>query len=214
VSQAIIHNLPMGLILRFPALRTTPGGGARMSQDPGRSAIERARTGDREAFGQVFREHEQDVLRLCRRMLGDDASAQDARSETFLRAQRAIESYDATHPVRAWLLGIAAHHCIDLVRRRSTEKRLFDDAGADPADLADGGPSPLTRMVRTEERLALLRAIDDLAPKYRMPLVLRHFADLDYEAIAELVGTTKGQVGTLLFRARRRLRERLGEIRR
>ena len=149
------------------------------------------------------------MRRLCRRMLGDATSAEDAVSETFLRAQRAVESYDATRPVRGWLLGIAAHYCIDVVRRRSTEKRLFNDTGTDPADLADRGPSPLARVMRAEERQALLRAIDELPTKYRLPLVLRHFAELDYEAIAGLLATSKGQVGTLLFRARQRLRATL-----
>ncbi len=200
----------MGLILQFPALRTTPGDGSRMSQDPQRSALERARAGDSDAFGEVFRTWEADVGRLCRRMLGDETAAQEAVGETFLRAGRALESYDPARPFRSWILGIAAHHCIDLVRRRSTEKRLFDDSGADPDDLADRGPSPLAQMVRDEERRALLRAIDHLPSRYRLPLVLRHFAELDYAAIAELLGTSKGQVGTLLFRARRRLRESLG----
>jgi len=59
-------------------------------------------------------------------------------------------------------------------------------------------------------RAAVLAAIDALPLKYRSPLVLRHFADLDYDAIGGLLGISRNQVGTLLFRAKRRLRADLG----
>jgi len=181
------------------ALRTTPGGEISMSPTA------------QEALGQVFRDHERDVRRLCRRMLADDAAAQDAASETFARAQQRLASYDETRPMRPWLLGIAANLCIDLIRRRGTEARIFDDAGADPEALADRAPSPLGHLLRAEERAELLSGIDALPVKYRLPLVLRHFAELDYDAIAELLGTSRNQVGSLLFRARQRLRIALGE---
>lgn len=187
--------------VRTPAasLRGTPGGSnARMSSDP-------------DAFGGAFQAHERDVRRLCRRLLGDEASAEDALGETFLRAQTGFAGYDPERSLRSWLLGIAANHCVDLLRRRATEKRLFDDAEADRDDLAGREPSPLQRMVEAEQRAELLAAVDALPPKYRLPLVLRHFADLDYGAIGALLDVSRNQVGTLLFRAKRRLRVAMSE---
>lgn len=166
-------------------------------------------SGDPEAFGEAFGAHERDVRRLCRRLLGDDAAAADALGETFLRAQTGFAGYDAERSLRSWLLGIAANHCVDVLRRRSTEKRLFGDAASDPEDLADRGPSPLQRMVQAEQRAELLAAVDGLPAKYRLPLVLRHFADLDYDAIGALLEVSRNQVGTLLFRAKRKLRAAL-----
>jgi RNA polymerase sigma-70 factor (ECF subfamily) len=163
-----------------------------------------------DALGQVFLDHERDVQRLCRRMLGDAAAAQDAAGETFVRAQQSLAGYDESRPMRPWLLGIAANLCIDLIRRRGTEAHIFDDAGADPEALADRALSPLGHLLHAEERAALLSGIDALPVKYRLPLVLRHFAELDYDAIAELLGTSRNQVGSLLFRARQRLRIALG----
>ena len=60
--------------------------------------------------------------------------------------------------------------------------------------------------MRADQSLVISR----LRGLYRVPLVLRHFADLDYAAIAELLGVSRNQVGTLLLRARRRLRTALG----
>lgn len=180
-----------------------------MAEQSGRSALERACAGDAEAFGELFLAHRADVERLSRRILGDAASAEDAAAETFLRAGQRLESYDPRRPFRPWLLAIAAHHCIDVLRRRSGEARIFQDRGADVAELPAGGPSPLRQLLRAEERAALLAAIDALPDRYRVPLVLRHFAALDYAAIGAVLDVSRNQVGTLLLRARRRLRRSL-----
>ena len=149
------------------------------------------------------------VARLCRRLLGDGAG-EDAAHEVFLRGRRGFESYDPDLPFRGWILGIAGNLCIDLLRRRAREQRLFDAGDLDPAELQYPGPSPLSQALAAERRLELQAAIDALPLAQRAPLVLRYFQDLDYAAIAEILDVTTNQVGVLLFRARRRLREQLG----
>jgi RNA polymerase sigma-70 factor (ECF subfamily) len=160
-------------------------------------------------FEALYREHDAAVARLCRRMLGTGPAAEDAAHEVFLRGQRGLDGYDPAHPFRPWILAIAGHHCIDQLRRRRTEWRLFDAADLDAADLADSAPSPLGEALRTERRAEVHAAIDALPLKLRLPLVLRYFNELDYDGIAELLHVTRNQVGTLLFRARRRLRDQL-----
>jgi RNA polymerase sigma-70 factor (ECF subfamily) len=156
-------------------------------------------------FGELFRAYRGDVERVCRRMLGE-SGAQDAASEVFLRAQRALESYDPERPFRPWLLGIASHHCIDQLRRRAREARLFEAKDLGELELAHPGPSPLRRLAKREQSREILDAIDSLPRKYRLPIVLRYYEDLDYAAIAELLGVERAQVGTLLFRAKHKLR--------
>ena len=104
-----------------------------------------------EEFGELFRAYRSDVLRLCRRMLGENG-ASDAASEVFLRAQRALASYDSKRPFRPWLLGIASHYCIDQLRRRALETRLFDSADLAESGLAHPGPSPLRQLAETDDR--------------------------------------------------------------
>jgi RNA polymerase sigma-70 factor (ECF subfamily) len=171
--------------------------------------LERARTGDPAAFDALFRAHASDVTRVCRRMLGSGTAAQDATQEVFLRARRGFASYDPERPFRRWLLGIAGHYCIDQLRRRSREARLFDAGDLDAADLSDPGASPLSRALAAERRTQVLEAIDALPLHYRLPLVLRYFHELDYEGIADVLNLSRSQVGTLLFRAKRRLRMEL-----
>jgi RNA polymerase sigma-70 factor (ECF subfamily) len=166
----------------------------------------RARSGDDEAFGALFRSLEKDVIRLCIHLLGSADEAEDAASEAFLRARRALDGYDAAQPFRSWLLSIAAHHAIDRLRRRATEKRLFDSAELDAEATPSPGPSPLRLELNAERSRQLRAAVDALPDRYRAPLVLRYFADLDYASIADQLDVSRGQVATLLFRGRQRLR--------
>ena len=180
-----------------------------MSDEAVRPVVERARAGDEAAFAELFRLHQGDVARACRRLLGPGPAAEDAAAEVFLRARGALDGFQPERPFAPWLLGIASHYCIDVLRRRRTEARLFDPREIDADQCMDPGPSPLRRLAGAEQRAELLSAIESLPEKYRLPLVLRYWSELDYAAIGEVLGATREQVGTLLFRAKRQLRERL-----
>jgi RNA polymerase sigma-70 factor (ECF subfamily) len=160
------------------------------------------------AFEALFRSHEEDVERLCRRMLGPEAG-RDASQEVFLRARRGFAAYDPARPFRPWVLAIAGHHCVDQLRRRGLEAQLFDPGDFDAEELRHPAPSPLRQALHAEEAGRLRDAIDALPERYRLPLVLRYFQELDYDGIGELLGLTRAQVATLLFRAKRRLRDAL-----
>ncbi len=155
--------------------------------------------------------HAEDVLRLCRRMLGNSHDAEEALSETFLRAQQAAASWDG-RPVRAWLLGIAAHHCIDRLRRRALEGRLFDGSDLSPDDLPAQAPSPLSALLARERSAQLETALAALPDKFRAPLVLRFLADQSYGEIAAALGVSEAQVAVLVFRAKTKLRDALVSV--
>jgi len=172
--------------------------------------VERAAAGDEAAFAEIFRRTRADVGRVCRRLLGPGPAAEDAASEVFLRARRSLAGFDRDRPFGPWLLAIASHHCIDLLRRRRTETRLFSSDELADCDLADPAPSPLRRVAGAERRAEVLEAVEGLPEKYRLPLVLRYWSELDYADIADVLGVERSQVATLVYRAKRRLRERLG----
>ena len=181
----------------------------RLEQDAIRSCVERARAGDSDAFAELFRAFRPDVGRLCTRLLGSADEAEDALNETFSRVHRSLEKYDSGRPFRTWLLSVAAYHCIDRLRRRNTESRIFDAGDLDPDQLATAGPSPLDHRLRREVRQQVLDAIEQLPDCYRVPLVMRYYADFDYDTIGEALDVTRNQVATLLFRGKRKLREAL-----
>jgi RNA polymerase sigma-70 factor (ECF subfamily) len=173
--------------------------------------IARARSGDGDAFGMLVNHYGPDVQRLCRRLLGSTAESEDASQESFARAHAALGRYDPARPFRRWLLAITAHCAIDALRKRRRESRVFEREAIDDEAHADPGPSPLAHGLSAELRARLLDVIEAQPDLYRAPLALRYYADLDHEEIAEILCVSRNQVATLLFRARRRLRDALSE---
>ena len=166
-------------------------------------------SGEAGSLEERFERLSPDVARLCRQLLGDPDAAGDALSEVFLRARRGWDRYDPARPFRTWLLSIASHYCIDQLRRRHREQRIFEPDPGDVDAASAPGPSPLRRLLEAEQRRRLEAAIDALPPRYRAPLVLRFHAELSYDEIAAQLGLERPHVGTLLLRARRKLRETL-----
>ena len=77
-----------------------------------------AQQGSDEAFTKLVETYQTPVYNLCYRMLGEPDLAEDAAQETFLRAYQHLHRYDQKRPFATWLLSIAAHYCIDRLRRR------------------------------------------------------------------------------------------------
>jgi RNA polymerase sigma-70 factor (ECF subfamily) len=199
---------------RLDTLLTRPNAGSRakVSTEPTRETVERARQGDPDAFEALFRASSEDVLRVCRRMLGDADGAADARSDVFLKVRRSLASYDPRRPFGSWIRSVASHHCIDLLRRRALEQRLFAELDQPVGELEgpSPSPSPLSRVLARERRDALEEGLGALPLEYRLPLLMRYFGDASYDEIAESLGTTRARVGTLIFRAKKKLRARMG----
>lgn len=175
------------------------------------SALEQAKLGDRAAFGQLYEHFGRRVFALCRKMLGSATAAEDATSEVFERARRALDQCDGERPFDGWLFAIASRHCLNRLRRERLEKRFVTDEPHEGA--TEMSSSPLVVCESAEERRRLLQEIDALPENYREPLVLKYYGDLSYDEIAEHLGTTRDNVAVLLFRARRQLRERIGTLR-
>jgi RNA polymerase sigma-70 factor (ECF subfamily) len=108
---------------------------------------------------------------------------------------------------------VTGHPCLDLLRRRRRESRLFvaDDTGADQeADaVAEASPSPLSRLVLAERRAEVRAALVALPDHYRVPLALRYDAELSYDEIAAALGLKRNHVATLIHRGKREVRRQL-----
>ena len=127
----------------------------------------------------------------------------------FLRAQQRFDQFDRGRSFASWILGVASHHCIDRLRRRGRETRLFgaDDVERVPASARE--PGPLTALLARERGRQVRQAVAALPVKYRVPLVLAYFHELGYAEIGKILGIEPGHVAVLVFRGRRQLRRRL-----
>ena len=159
-------------------------------------------------FDTLYAAESRRVLQTCRYLLGSD-EAEDAAQEVFLRARQRFEQYDRERPFASWILGIASHHCIDRLRRRSRETRLFAAEDVERVAAPARQPGPLAALLARERGRQVREAVAALPVKYRAPLVLAYFQELGYAEIGEILGIERGHVAVLVFRARRQLRQML-----
>jgi RNA polymerase sigma-70 factor (ECF subfamily) len=166
-----------------------------------------AQGGSQDAFTDLVLAYQDHVYNMCYRMLGEPEAAEDAAQETFLRAYQHIQRYDRSRPFATWLLSIAAHHCIDRLRRRRFLLSSLDemqDSGA--AELPDAqAPTPEEATLLRERTRLMQAAVGKLNPVDRAAVVLRYWHDCSEAEIAETLDLTVSAVKSRLHRARREL---------
>jgi RNA polymerase sigma-70 factor (ECF subfamily) len=201
----------------FPLLKRntqmSPGGNKPMEQATLNDVLRQAEAGNPDAFAELYRRFYRRVLGLCRFLLNSSGEAEDAASEVFTRLRSAMKAYDSALPFPAWLLSVASHHCLDRLRRRYVEGRIFEPVELGAAERAGVEPSPLEEVLSGEQKETVRAALAELPDRYRIPLALRYYEDLSYGQMALALGVTRGHVGTLLFRAKKELRGRLKKAR-
>jgi RNA polymerase sigma-70 factor (ECF subfamily) len=163
----------------------------------------RAQSGDADAFGQLVETYQSAVFNLCYRMLGDPYEAEDAAQETFLRAYRSMGSYDHGRPFSTWLLSIAAHYCIDQIRKRRMTILPID--ALPYQEVKDPAPNPEAALAVTEDQRRVQALLASLNPTDRASVVMYYWYDFSYEDIAQALGLTTSAVKSRLHRARREL---------
>lgn len=161
------------------------------------SLVERSRRGDRQAFAELYRLFHPQLYRLARFHLG--AGAEDAVSETFLRAWKALPRYrKAAGPFVAWLYGIARHVVTDqrAALRREEPRSSLPEQAIEPAE---------------EERMTLRRAIEELPRSQRCVIEAKFMVGLSNGELAAALGRSKGAINALQWRALRALQRKLSE---
>lgn len=172
-----------------------------------------AQQGNDEAFTRLVEQYQTPVYNLCYRMLGEPELAEDAAQESFLRAYQNIGRFDRQRSFATWLLSIAAHHCIDRLRRRKFGFISIDEEADDeerPMEFADANAiNPEEEAERREEQQALHRVLQKLDATDRAAIVLRYWYDFSEVEIAESLRLTVPAVKSRLHRARREVARRL-----
>ena len=165
----------------------------------------------REDFASLYKAYHRRVLRLCLYLLGSKEVAEDAAHEVFLKVRKSLEGYDPAQPFSSWILTIATNHCLDLLRRRGVETRLFEVKPVEDFQPAAHSPSPLSELLAAERGEAVRRALVELPDKLRIPLVLTYYNELSYDEVASTLGLKRAHVATLLFRGKQELRRKLAQ---
>lgn len=166
------------------------------------AVIERAVAGDERAFAELVARYQTAVFNLAYRMLGDAGEAEDAAQEVFLRIYRRLATYDAEHRFSTWVLSIASHYCIDLLRRKRPWLVPLENI-SNWMRARTRGPEASALAVEQQDTMRTLLA--KLPEHYRLVLLLRYWHDLGYEEIAQVVGLPVSTIKARLHRARNAL---------
>ena len=171
--------------------------------------LSQVRTGDTEAWGELYRQYAPAIFRFCRRLLPAREDAEDATTEIFVKVRQKIGTYDSSRPFTAWLYKVASNHCWDMLRRRRIRQDL-ETGDLETLPLEHPDPSQLERLQKEHTGKEVRAGLARLPDRARMALVLRYFAEMSYGEIADTLGVRRAFVGVLLLRARHQLRDQLG----
>jgi RNA polymerase sigma-70 factor (ECF subfamily) len=160
-------------------------------------------SGDSAAMRVLFARHNVRVFRFLKRMIGNEANAEDLLSEVFLEVWRNAGRFDARSQVSTWILGIARYKALSSLRKRSFDEL---DEGTyetieDPAD------DPEIALQKSESSALLQNCLQQLSTAHQEVLDLIYYHEQSIENVARIIGVPPGTVKTRAFHARKRIAE-------
>ncbi len=178
--------------------------------------VERAKAGDKEAFGQLVERHESKVYGLCLKMLGNAEDAEDCLQEVFMKAFEALPRFREEARFSTWVYRIATNACLMRLRKKKLQTVPLDrpmNVGGEslPREVPDWSTDPSSDLMNEELNGVLTQHINELRPDNRIVFVLRDIHGLSTDDTASILGLSVPAVKSRLHRARLYLRERLGD---
>jgi RNA polymerase sigma-70 factor (ECF subfamily) len=165
--------------------------------------VRRAQRGDQKAVDSLLREHYDTVRKVCHRIVINADDADDATQIALIAIVRALPSFDGRSKFSTWVYRIATNAALDEVRRIRRRATPHDDQTFASIPVADGSAA-------VDAQLDISAALGQIPEEFRLALVLRHIADLDYEEIAVILDVPVGTVRSRLSRGRTQLTQLLG----
>jgi RNA polymerase sigma-70 factor (ECF subfamily) len=171
--------------------------------------VERVRAKDQQAFGELVERYQKSLYNVIFGVVGDVERTEDVLQETFLRAYRFIERYDASFRFSTWLFRIGVNLGISSIRRRRLEFDVFSPAGIAHHGLLrqSTSDSPVDELLRVEQGERVMEAIGDLSERYRTILTMRFAEGMSCRDIGQQIGISANSVSIVLHRCKLKLRE-------
>lgn len=173
--------------------------------------IERILAGDTQAFHSLITEYQRLVSHIVFRMVLNETDREDVCQDVFIKVYRNLSKFQFESKVSTWVAKIAYNTCINYLKKKKVS--LFDDFFSSPDESIDNylrdSDSPVDFAVKEDLSSRLQNEINNLPPQFRTIITLYHLDEMRYGEIAEIMGLPEGTVKSYLFRARKRLKERL-----
>jgi RNA polymerase sigma-70 factor (ECF subfamily) len=197
---------------------------ASLAQLDERCLVVEAQAGSRTAFEELVRRYDRDVLRLALNLMKRPEDARDVYQEAFLKVYRNLHRFRFECSFYTWLYRIVTNVCLDQLRRRQARP---EDQAPETGSAHDEGITdfferqkeqrptldPERRLLGQEIQTRIASAMELLSPRERVVFEMKHYQGLKLRAIGDALGTTEETVKNSLFRATRKLRSQLGELR-
>ena len=178
--------------------------------------VELSLEGNEDAFGILVQRYQRRLAAFLSQLVGDMELARELSQEAFVRAWSALERFDPKYRFSTWLFRIAHNLGIDQLRRRrlQTTPLYRTDSEGEEVEVVvpDLDKDPLGHLENRALASELRQIIDGLRPEYRELVLLRHFAGLSYQEIADFTEMPLGTVKNKLFRAHSVLRTALADF--
>ena len=180
-----------------------------VDEDTDLALVERFRNGDREAFSELVSKYHRPIYNAAFWILRRVEDANDVTQDVFLRVAERLDEYDSHYKFFSWIYRIAVNEALNLLRRHGREEPLDDEV-----DVPDSERSNPERKVGDAELSKRIHgAMMRLSVNDRTVLSLRHFSELSYQEIGQILELDEKTVKSRLFEARQRLREMLNDLR-
>lgn len=179
-------------------------------ENPDIKLLMKAKNGDRDAFGELFRKYEKRVFRVARRMCGSDDEAWDITQDAFIRAMQAMDKFDTRYRFFTWIYRITTNLAINYSKKKMRRREVhFEEAySAEGQQVIEDNLAD--RAAGEQLARSVSKAVEKLTPALKVVFVLRVDQQLSYSEIAESLDIAMGTVMSRLNRARDRIREELG----
>lgn len=174
-----------------------------------RELVERARAGNEESFRNLVEAHMQRVYGLALRFTHRHEDADEIAQETFIKAYKALKSFRGKSSFGTWVYRIAVNNCLSHHRRVIRLQHPGTDEELDTQLPDTDSPSQERLAMGNQTRKLIGEALDDLSKQQRIIFVMKHLQQKTIAEIAEIMGCAQGTVKQQLFRAIRRMREKL-----
>ena len=176
--------------------------------------IERAIQGDEAAYKELLENYRGAIFNLLYKMVRNKEETEDLVQEAFIKAFRALPSFNEEYAFSTWLYKIAINNCIDHMRKKrlktySMDKPVQSKDGELDREFPDTSMSPDKQVLHEERTNIIETAIDELPENYKVAIILRHSEEKAYEEIAEILNIPLGTVKARIFRAREMLKKKL-----
>jgi RNA polymerase sigma-70 factor (ECF subfamily) len=177
--------------------------------DTDRILVARYRNGDREAFAELVVRYQRPIYNAAFWVLRKAEDAHDVTQEVFLKVAERLDEYDPEYKFFSWIYRIAVNEALNLLRRNGREEALDDEIDIPASESSNperkAGEAELARRIQV--------ALMHMATNDRLVLTLRHFSELSYQEIGQILDLDEKTVKSRLFEARLRLRKQLQDFR-